>query len=135
MLYNYARVNPKDPDWFERDRIIVSHGHTSPGAYAALARSGFFHPEAAVCGFRLAGTAFEGHVEPRVPGIEWATGNLGQGLSAGCAFALGARLLGKAWQVYVVMGCGEQQKGQIDRGPQVRAEIRADQPHRDRGLQ
>jgi len=113
VLYNFARVNPKDPDWFDRDRIIISHGHTSPGAYAALARSGFFAPETAICAFRLAGTAFEGHVEPRVPGIEWATGNLGQGLSAGCGFALGARLLHRNWHTYVVMGCGEQQKGQL----------------------
>jgi transketolase len=113
VLYSLARVNPKDPDWPERDRIIVSHGHTSPGAYAGLGRCGFFDPEAAVRGFRLAGSVFEGHVEPRVPGIEWGTGNLGQGLSAGCAFALGSRLLGMNWHNYVVMGCGEQQKGQI----------------------
>lgn len=113
VLYNCAQLNPQDPDQPDRDRIIVSHGHTSPGAYAALARSGFFPPEAAICAFRLAGTAFEGHVEPRVPGIEWATGNLGQGLSAGCGFALGARLLHQNWHTYVVMGCGEQQKGQI----------------------
>jgi len=113
VLYNFASLNPQDPDWFDRDRIVVSHGHTSPGAYAALARSGFFPPEAAICGFRVAGSAFEGHVEPSVPGIEWATGNLGQGLSAGCAFALGSRLLKKEWRSYVVMGCGEQQKGQI----------------------
>jgi len=112
-LYSFARINPKDPDWPERDRIIVSHGHTSPGAYAGLARAGFFSPEAAVCAFRLAGSSFEGHVEPRVPGIEWGTGNLGQGLSAGCAFALGSKLLRKNWHSYVVMGCGEQQKGQI----------------------
>lgn len=113
VLYNCAQLNPQDPNQPDRDRIIVSHGHTSPGAYAALARSGFFPPEAAICAFRLAGTAFEGHVEPRVPGIEWATGNLGQGLSAGCGFALGARLLHQNWHTYVVMGCGEQQKGQI----------------------
>jgi len=113
ILYHFARVNPKDPDWLERDRIIISHGHTSPGAYAGLARSGFFPPQAAVSTFRLAGTAFEGHCEPMVPGIEWATGNLGQGLSAGCGFALGAKLLKKNWHTYVAMGCGEQQKGQI----------------------
>jgi len=113
VLYHFARVNPNDPDWFERDRIVISHGHTSPGAYSALACSGFFPAEAAIAGFRLAGTAFEGHCEPMVPGIEWATGNLGQGLSAGCGFALGAKLLGKDWRTYVVMGCGEQQKGQI----------------------
>jgi len=113
VLYNCAQVNPKDPDWFERDRIVVSHGHTSPGAYSALGRAGFFPIESAICGFRLAGSVFEGHCEPMVPGIEWATGNLGQGLSAGAGFALGARLLGKNWRTYVVMGCGEQQKGQI----------------------
>ena len=113
VLYHFARVNPKEPDWEERDRIVISHGHTSPGAYSALARSGFFPPESAICDFRKAGSAFEGHCEPMVPGIEWATGNLGQGLSAGVGFALGAKLLGKNWHSYVVMGCGEQQKGQI----------------------
>ncbi|MCX8043522.1 MAG: transketolase [Desulfobacterota bacterium] len=112
-LYHCANVYPDNPRHPDRDRIIISHGHTSPGAYAALAHAGFFSPEDAIIGFRVAGSMFEGHVERSVPGIEWGTGNLGQGLSAGCGFALGARLKRKQYHVFVVMGDGEQQKGQI----------------------
>jgi transketolase len=113
VLYSYANVDPNSPSDPKRDRIVVSHGHTSPGAYAALGRLGFFPVESAVANFRKAGTPFEGHVEKGVPGVEWNTGNLGQGLSAGCGFALGARLLKRDFHVFVAMGCGEQQKGQI----------------------
>lgn len=113
VLYNFANLDPSLPNWIERDRIVISHGHTSPGAYSALSRSGFFPVESAVCDFRKCGSSFEGHVDRCVPGIEWNTGNLGQGLSAGCGFALGAKLLGLDYHCYVVMGCGEQQKGQI----------------------
>ena len=112
-LYSYANVHPQfssDPD---RDRIVISHGHTSPGVYAALGRIGFFPIEAMIANFRKAGTAFEGHVAKAIPGVEWTTGNLGQGLSAGCGLALGAKILKKEFHVFVAMGCGEQQKGQI----------------------
>lgn len=113
VLFSCANVDPKRPSYPERDRIVISHGHTSAGAYAALGRTGFFPIEAAILNFRMAGTAFEGHVERGVPGVEWSTGNLGQGLSAGCGFALGAKVLKKEFRVFVTMGCGEQQKGQI----------------------
>ncbi len=113
VLYSYANIDPQKPDDPDRDRIIISHGHTSPGVYAALGRTGFLPVEAAIANFRKAGTPFEGHVEKTVPGLEWNTGNLGQGLSAGCGFALGAKVLKKDFHVFVTMGCGEQQKGQI----------------------
>ncbi|MDO9124073.1 MAG: transketolase, partial [Deltaproteobacteria bacterium] len=113
VLYSYANVDPKNPDDPDRDRIVISHGHTSPGVYAALGRTGYFPIEAAIANFRKAGSPFEGHVEKGIPGLEWDTGNLGQGLSAGCGFALGAKLLKKDFHVFVAMGCGEQQKGQI----------------------
>lgn len=113
VLYSYANIDPQKPDDPDRDRIIISHGHTSPGVYAALGRTGFFPIEAAITNFRKAGTPFEGHVEKGLPGLEWNTGNLGQGLSAGCGFALGAKVLKKDFHVFVTMGCGEQQKGQI----------------------
>ena len=113
VLYSYANVHPQSPSDPDRDRIIISHGHTSPGVYAALGRIGFYPIEAAITNFRKAGSAFEGHVEKGIPGIEWNTGNLGQGLSAGCGFALGAKVLKKDLHVFVTMGCGEQQKGQI----------------------
>jgi transketolase len=113
VLYSYANVHPESPSDPNRDRIVISHGHTSPGVYAALGRIGFFPIEAALATFRKAGSPFEGHVEKGIPGVEWNTGNLGQGLSAGCGFALGSKILSKGFHVFVAMGCGEQQKGQI----------------------
>jgi transketolase len=113
ILYSYANIHPHSSSEPNRDRIVISHGHTSPGVYAALGRIGFFPIEAAIVNFRKAGSAFEGHVEKYVPGVEWNTGNLGQGLSAGCGFALAAKILKRDFHVFVAMGCGEQQKGQI----------------------
>jgi transketolase len=113
VLYSYANVHPQSPADPIRDRIVISHGHTSPGVYAALGRLGFFPIEASIATFRKAGSPFEGHVEKGIPGVEWNTGNLGQGLSAGCGLALGSRILKKGFHVFVAMGCGEQQKGQI----------------------
>ena len=113
ILYSFANVNPKNPADPDRDRIVVSHGHTSAGVYAVLGRLGFFDIDEAIAGFRKAGTLFEGHVERKVPGVEWDTGNLGQGLSAGCGFALASRLLGKDFHVFVAMSDAEQAKGQV----------------------
>ena len=113
VLYSYANIHPESPPDPNRDRIVISHGHTSPGVYAALGRMDFFPIEAAIATFRKAGSPFEGHVEKGIPGVEWNTGNLGQGLSAGCGFALGSKILKKGFHVFVTMGCGEQQKGQI----------------------
>jgi len=112
-LYSCANIDPSDPYYPERDRIVVSHGHTSPGVYAGLARAGFFDIDRVIIEFRKAGTIFEGHVERGVPGVEWSSGNLGQGLSAGCGFALAAGLHHKNYQVFVVMSDGEQSKGQV----------------------
>jgi transketolase len=113
ILYSYANVHPQSPSDPNRDRIVISHGHTSPGVYAALGRIGFLPVEAAIATFRKVGSPFEGHVEKGIPGLEWNTGNLGQGLSAGCGFALGSKIMKKGIHVFVAMGCGEQQKGQI----------------------
>jgi transketolase len=113
VLYSCARLLPDEPAWPRRDRVIVSHGHTSPGAYAALADAGFFELEDAVAHFRQAGSVFEGHVERSVPGVEWSTGNLGQGLSAGVGAALACRLTGGGWHTYVAMSDAEQMKGQV----------------------
>ena len=113
VLYTFANVHPESSSDPNRDRIVISHGHTSPGVYAALGRTGFFPFEAPIVNFRKAGSAFQGHVERGVPGVEWNTGNLGQGLSAGCGLALGSKILKRGFHVFVAMGCGEQQKGQI----------------------
>lgn len=98
---------------YARDRMVVSHGHTSPGVYASLAAWGFVNRDEAAANFRRTGSPFQGHVEREVPGVDWSTGNLGQGLSAGVGFALANRARGDAnARVFVVMGDGEQPKGQ-----------------------
>ena len=103
---------------------VISNGHTSPGAYAALGRSGFLNIHDAISGFRKTGSIFEGHVERSVPGIEWGTGNLGQGLSVGCGFALAALLNNRQYHTFVFMGDGEQQKGQISEARRFAAKYR-----------
>jgi len=113
LLFSCARLRPAEPRWDGRDRIVISHGHTSPGVYAAMAQAGFFPAEQVAAHFRQAGSVFEGHVERSVPGVEWSTGNLGQGLSAGIGLALGARMTGGEWHTFVTMSDGEQQKGQV----------------------
>ena len=113
LLWQGAKVDPKDPQKADRDLIIVSHGHTSPGVYAALAGAGFIDLREAVVTFRQAGGSFPGHIEQCVPGVEWDTGNLGQGLSAAAGFAMANRLKGVKSKVFCLMGDGEQQKGQI----------------------
>lgn len=112
LVYHCANIAPdnlKDPG---RDRVVISHGHTSPAVYSCLARNGFFDPAGPLAGFRKAGSIFEGHVEPDVPGAEWGTGNLGQGLSVACGMALASKILGKDFHVFCFMSDGEQQKGQ-----------------------
>lgn len=108
LLFSYANLTQPP-----KDSIVISHGHTSPGVYATLARLGYLPADDVVAFFRKAGSPFEGHVVKGLPFIDWSTGNLGQGLSTGCGFALAARIRKEESHVYVVMGDGEQQKGQI----------------------
>jgi transketolase len=123
VLYGCARIDPLRPGWEGRDRVVVSHGHTSPGVYCALADAGFFGLEDAVAHFRQTGSIFEGHVERSVPGVEWSTGNLGQGLSAGVGAALAGRLTGGDWHTYVAMSDGEQMKGQVGEARRLAAKL------------
>ena len=113
LLWSQADVDPADPCRTGRDRILVSHGHTSPGVYATLGRLGFFDLDEAVVSFRKGGSDFEGHIERSVPGVELTTGNLGQGLSAACGMAVADRLSGYRNHTWVVTGDGENQKGQM----------------------
>ena len=112
-VYGVADLTPENCDALDRDYVVVSHGHTSAGVYAALAEWGFFDAEEAMAHFRQCGSVFQGHVEREVPGVDWGTGNLGQGLSAGTGFALAQRARGHEGRVYVLMGDGGQTKGQI----------------------
>ena len=112
-LLGVANVTPETADDVNRDRIVVSHGHTSAGFYSALAAYGFFDGLEMAANFRRTGSPFQGHVERDVPGVDWGTGNLGQGLAAGVGFALAARARGSQARTWVVMGDGEQVKGQV----------------------
>lgn len=123
-LLSVANTTPQTHDCPDRDRIVVSHGHTSPGFYSALAAHGFFSAEDLVPNFRRAGSMFQGHVERVVPGVDWGTGNLGQGLAAGVGFALAARVRGLNSRTWVVMGDGEQVKGQLAEARRVAAKER-----------
>jgi len=113
VVWALANVDPKDPLNPDRDRIVVSHGHTSPGVYAILGRLGFFPIDEAVAHFRQSGSIFEGHVERSIPGCEWSSGNLGQGLSAAAGMAMAARLTGRSYHVFAMMSDGEHAKGQV----------------------
>lgn len=120
-VYGVADLTPASCGSFDRDYVAICHGHTSPAAYATLAAYGFFEAEEAVAHFRQCGSPFQGHVERDVPGIDWGTGNLGQGLSAGVGFALAQRSRGHRGRVYVLMGDGGQTKGQIAEARRIAA--------------
>jgi transketolase len=112
-VFSYAGISPDGINNTGRDKIVVSHGHTSPAVYSVLGRLGFFDLDMAISTFRLSGSIFEGHIVRKVPGVEWGTGNLGQGLSAGCGFALGDKIHNRDTYVFVLMSDGEQTKGQV----------------------
>ena len=103
---------PNDPHWEGRDRVIVSKGHVSPVVYTTLANFGYF-PKEELKTFRKLGARLQGHVHTKVPGVEFNTGSLGHGLSFANGIALGARMRGKDFKVYCVMGDGEIQEGSV----------------------
>ncbi|PKN80615.1 MAG: transketolase [Candidatus Cloacimonetes bacterium HGW-Cloacimonetes-1] len=112
-LYHRMNHNPRDPNLADRDRVIVSNGHISPAVFSTLGMMGYFDLNDAISQFRKLGSIYEGHIERDVPGVEWTTGNLGQGLSAGCGMALASKIKNVPYNTFVLMGDGEQQKGQI----------------------
>lgn len=113
MLYSMMAHDSANPCWEERDRLLVSMGHISPGVYSVLCEFGYIREEDFCTEFRRAGSSFTGHIECCVSGVEWNTGVLGQGLSAGSGMALALKLRQQKNRVFVLMGDGEQQKGQI----------------------
>ena len=112
-LYSYQlNHKPNDPHWEDRDRVIVSKGHVSPVVYTTLANFGYF-PKEELKTFRKFGARLQGHVHTKVPGVEFNTGSLGHGLSFANGIALGARMRGKDFRVYCIMGDGEIQEGSV----------------------
>ena len=113
-LYNKElNVDPAQPRWPDRDRFVLSKGHSSPGLYAALARRGFFDP-ALLPTFRKSGSILQGHPDmKKIPGVDMTSGSLGQGVSTACGMALAAKLDGASWRVYTLLGDGEIEEGQV----------------------
>ena len=113
LYFRVMRVRPDEPDWPDRDRFVLSKGHSSLGQYAALALRGYFPLEEMVS-FNQLGSRLQGHPDMnKLPGIDMSTGSLGMGLSAGLGMALGARLTGRDVRAFVLLGDGECQEGQV----------------------
>ena len=112
LYWKFLKHDPKKPDWDGRDRFILSKGHACPALYAVMAYRGYF-PKADLMSLRKLGSPLQGHPDRlRMPGIEFSTGSLGQGLSVGVGMACAAKLDKKDFKTVVVLGDGEMQEGQ-----------------------
>jgi transketolase len=113
LFMNRLRLDPERPAWPDRDRIVLSKGHCVPALYCVMAQAGFL-PESELLTLRKLGSRLQGHPDrTTLPGIEAATGSLGQGLSLSLGLALGLRLRGAPARVYCILGDGEIQEGQV----------------------
>ncbi|MBR6345233.1 MAG: transketolase [Lachnospiraceae bacterium] len=113
LYFEEMNVDPKNPQDPDRDRFVLSKGHTAPGLYGALAEKGFFPKEDLVT-LRHLGSHLQGHPSmKKTPGIDMSTGSLGQGISAAVGMALAAKLDGKSYRTYTLLGDGEIQEGQV----------------------
>jgi transketolase len=113
LYFSVLNIDPTRPDWPERDRVVLSKGHGCPILYAALAKRGYF-PIEELWTLRKLGSRLQGHPDMRkTPGIDATTGSLGQGISVAVGMALGGKFQKKSYRVYAIMGCGEQQEGQV----------------------
>jgi transketolase len=113
LYFNRMTYDAKRPTWEDRDRLVLSKGHCVPAQYFCMAKAGYF-PESLLLTLRKLGSPLQGHPDRMaLPGIEAATGSLGQGLSVASGMALGLKLGGKTSRVYCVLGDGEAQEGQV----------------------
>jgi len=113
LYFHVMNIDPKRPDWPDRDRFVLSKGHAAAVLYAALAERGFF-PKEELLNYRKTGSMLQGHPDMKAtPGLDMTTGSLGQGLSAANGMALAAKLDNKDYRVYVLMGDGETEEGQL----------------------
>ena len=112
LYFEEMNIDPKNPDMEARDRFVLSKGHTAPGLYSALANRGFF-PVEDLKTLRKLGSYLQGHPCIHIPGVDMASGSLGQGISAAVGMALGLKMDGKSNRVYTLLGDGEIQEGQV----------------------
>lgn len=112
LYFEEMNIDPQHPDKPDRDRFVLSKGHTAPGLYAALANRGYF-PVEDLTTLRKLGSYLQGHPNLHIPGVDMASGSLGQGISAAAGMALGAKLQGESFRVYTLLGDGEIEEGQV----------------------
>lgn len=113
LYFHRLNIDPKNPQWEDRDRLVMSKGHAAPAYYSVLAHRGYF-PVEELKTLRKSDSRLQGHPNMRtVPGVDASTGSLGQGISVAVGMALGAKLSGKNFRVYAILGDGEIQEGQV----------------------
>ena len=113
LYFDHMNIDPQDPKNEDRDRFVLSKGHAAPALYSVLALRGFF-PVEELKTLRKSDSMLQGHPSVKyTPGVDMCTGSLGQGISAACGMALGAKLAGKDFRVFTVLGDGEIQEGQV----------------------
>ncbi|WP_283124598.1 transketolase [Angelakisella massiliensis] len=113
LYFQELRIDPENPRWEDRDRLVLSKGHVCPALYAALALRGYF-PVEELKTFRRVGSRLQGHPDlNKCPGVDFTAGSLGQGVSAAVGMALAGKLAGKDYRVYTILGDGEIQEGQV----------------------
>ena len=113
LYFEEMNIDPKDPKKEDRDRFVLSKGHTAPGLYSTLANRGFF-PVEDLTTLRKLGSYLQGHPDMKhIPGVDMSSGSLGQGISAAVGMALGAKMDKKDFRVYTLLGDGEIEEGQV----------------------
>ena len=113
LYFQELRIDPKNPKWEDRDRLVLSKGHCAPGLYAALAERGFF-PTEDLKTFRRVDSYLQGHPDMKgVPGVDMSSGSLGLGISTACGMALSAKIYNKDYRTYTILGDGEIAEGQV----------------------
>ena len=113
LYFEELNVDPKDPKKADRDRFVLSKGHTAPGLYSTLAQKGYF-PVEDLKTLRHVGSYLQGHPDMKhIPGVDMSSGSLGQGISAAVGMAISAKLSGDTYRVYTLLGDGEIQEGQV----------------------
>lgn len=126
LYFSKMKIDPLNPGWVDRDRFIASKGHCAPALYAVLALKGYFDVEE-LSTLRKAGSRLQGHPDMmKLPGIDISTGSLGMGLSAGLGIALAARVIGKNYRTFVLLGDGELNEGQVWEAAMSAVKFKAD---------
>ncbi len=126
LYFHHLRIDPENPGWVDRDRLVFSKGHACAMLYTVMAHRGFF-PVAELATFRALNSRLQGHPEPRkTPGVEVPAGPLGHGVALGAGMALGARMDGSRRRIYVILGDGELNSGVIWEGVMLAAKFRLD---------